>query len=185
MVIAYVLAGGQSRRMGRDKLSLIIDGMSLLDRTVTTCSTSFEQVMLVAPKPGKLSGLGYPVVLDSPIASGPMAGVIAALEDCSDDCCFLTAADLFDLSSAGIDLIVSRYQGQDFLGFEESRGIQPLCGIYGKSALAVLRSCAKKGEFKMRSALKQLNVSRLALPPGLWRNINCPEDLKAVDGNNG
>ena len=183
--IAYVLAGGQSRRMGTDKLSLMIDGKSLLERTITKCAASFERVKLVAPRMGKLAGLGYPVVLDSPTAAGPMAGVIAALEDCPADNCFVTAADLFDLSPDIIELLVSQYSGQTFFGVEEQRGLQPLCGIYHKSALAVLSARADRGQFGMVDALQEMDTGSVTLPPGQWRNLNCPEDLATLEGYHG
>jgi molybdopterin-guanine dinucleotide biosynthesis protein A len=183
--IAYVLAGGQSRRLGTDKLSLIIDGMSLLERTTAKCAASFDQVRLVAPKVGSLSELGYPVVQDSSRASGPMAGVIAALEDCSTDTCFVTAADLLDLRTEVIMLLVSRYRGQQYFGLREQRSVQPLCGIYQNSALAVLCARAGQGQFGMAAALKEMDTDTVALPPGRWRNINWPEDLSALEGCSG
>jgi molybdopterin-guanine dinucleotide biosynthesis protein A len=183
--IAYVLAGGRSRRMGTNKLSLVIDGVSLLERTTTKCAASFEQVKLVAPEVGDLAELGYPVILDSPSALGPMAGVIAALEDCQAESCFVTAADLFDLRTEVVELLVSQYSGRQYFGLKERRGTQPLCGIYHKSALAVFCARAAKGQFGMTDALNEMDTDAVALPPGLWRNINCPEDLAAVEGYDG
>jgi molybdopterin-guanine dinucleotide biosynthesis protein A len=183
--IAYVLAGGKSRRMGSNKLSLIIDGMSMLERTIATCAASFDRIKLVAPVVGALAGLDYTVVQDSPGAAGPMAGVIAALEDCPMDSCFVTAADLIDLRTEVIELLVSQYQGQQFFGLKEQRGIQPLCGIYHVSAVDVFRVRARRGQFGMIDALQELNTGSIALPLSQWRNINCPEDLTSVEGFGG
>jgi molybdopterin-guanine dinucleotide biosynthesis protein A len=182
---AYVLAGGQSRRMGTDKLSLAFDGVSLLERTVSRCAASFDQVKLVAPQVGTLADWGRTVVLDSPEASGPMAGVIAALEDCCAEACFVTAADLFDLRTDVIELLISRYQGEQYLGIGEPEGIQPLCGIYNKSALPVFRARASEGRFGMKDALEYMAADSVALPPGRWRNLNCPDDLATLEGYNG
>jgi len=154
-------------------------------RKTAKCAASFDQVKLVAPKVGKLSELGYPVVLDSPRAAGPMAGVIAAIEDCRSENCFVTAADLFDLRAEVVALLVSQYRGQQYFGLKEPLGIQPLCGIYHKSALTVLRARADQGQFGMADALKQMDTDSIALPPGQWRNINYPEDLVAVEGYHG
>jgi molybdopterin-guanine dinucleotide biosynthesis protein A len=180
--IAYVLAGGHSRRMGVDKLSLIVNGVSLLEHVTTKCAATIGQVKLVAPKIGRLSELGYPIVPDSPRAEGPMAGVIAALEDCQWENCFVTAADLFDLRAEVIALLVSQYRGQQYFGLEEPKGIQPLCGIYHKSALTILCARAGQGQFGMTDALKRMDTDSITLPPGKWRNINCPEDLVALEG---
>jgi molybdopterin-guanine dinucleotide biosynthesis protein A len=113
-----------------------------------------------------------------------MAGVIAALEDCETDSCFLTAADLFDLSAEVIASLVAQYRGQQYLGVIESNGLQPLCGIYHTSSLGAFYRCAQNGEYRMAEALNELNFGGVALPSGQWRNINSPEDL-AVEGLNG
>ncbi|MBU8933506.1 MAG: molybdenum cofactor guanylyltransferase [candidate division Zixibacteria bacterium] len=178
--IAYVLAGGRSSRIGTDKLSLIIDGVTLLEHTTTKCAAVLDQVKLVAPKVGKLSELSFPVVLDSPSAAGPMAGVIAAVEDCRAESCFVTAADLFDLRAEVIALLVSQYRGQQYFGLMEPLGIQPLCGIYHKSALTVLYARANQGRFGMTDAVRQMDTDSIVLPQDQWRNINTPEDLASV-----
>ncbi len=183
-IIAYILAGGGSRRMGVDKLFLHIEGLSLLERTIAVCEASFSQVRLVSGKPGKLASLGYPVVVDNPLARGPMGGVIAALRDCPDDCCFITAADLLDLRPEIISSLTDQYDGQQYLGMLESGGLQPLCGIYHKSALDVICRFAEAGEFSMKKAVTALRHGTVALPAGRWRNINSPEDL-AMGGLNG
>jgi molybdopterin-guanine dinucleotide biosynthesis protein A len=182
--IAYVLAGGSSQRMRADKLLLRIDGQSLLERTIATCESCFRQVKLVAGQSDRFSSLDYTVVPDSPRARGPMAGVIAALEDCETGSCFLTAADLFDLSAEVIESLVARYSGQQYLGVMETRGLQPLCGIYHKSSLGAFYRCAQDGEYRIAEALSSLDSDGVALPSGDWRNINSPEDL-AVGGLNG
>jgi len=163
--------------MGVDKLFLQINGRSLLEHTIAVCETSFHPVKLVSGKADKFSLLEYPIVIDSPKACGPMAGVIAALEDCEADYCFVTAADLFDLRAEVITLLIDQYKGQQYLGMLEPDGIQPLCGIYHKSALEAFYQFAQKGEFSMKKAVAALNHEAVALPAGTWRNINSPEDL--------
>jgi len=183
-ITAYILAGGRSRRMGVDKLFLRIEGRSLLERTIEACKASFDTVKLVSRPSDKLSSLGLPMVTDSPRAGGPMAGVIAALEDCEDDRCFITAADLFDLGSPIIESIISRYADEQYLGLREAGGIQPLCGIYHTSSLEVFYRMADGGEYSMTKAVRELAHSAIALPEGRWRNINRPGDL-AIGGLDG
>lgn len=176
-ITAYILAGGGSRRMGRDKLFLQMDGQSLLERTIAACKNACNQVKLVSADAAKFSDLEYPVVTDSPEARGPMGGVIAALEDCRDDYCFVTAADLFDLGHEIINSLIKNYSGQQYLGIREPGGVQPLCGIYNRSALEILYRFAQEGEFSMKKAVEAMRYKTVALPAGEWRNINSPEDL--------
>ena len=180
---AYILAGGKSHRMGSDKLFLKLGSQSMLEHAIAACDECFKQVKLVAGKRSRFLALNHNVVLDSPRAQGPMAGVIAALEDCETDICFVTAADLPDLTAEIIRSLVSHYRDQQYLGLIEKNGLQPLCGIYHKSSLDVFYHCAQNDKFCMAEALKSLDHSGIALPAGRWRNINCPEDLVVGDPN--
>ena len=107
-----------------------------------------------------------------------MSGVIAALEDCPQESCFITAADLIDLDENILRMLLGEYRGEQYLGIAEMDEIQPLCGIYNKSSLQVLLSRAREGNFSMKEAVGRLKY-RL-LPPGStkWRNLNLPQDLR-------
>jgi molybdopterin-guanine dinucleotide biosynthesis protein A len=180
---AYILAGGKSRRLGVNKLHVRVGGQSLLEHTIDTCNTSFEQVKLVAGSRKELSRFGCSVVVDSPLARGPMAGVIAALEDCRSDRCFITAADLPDLTNRLIKSILSQYQDQQYLGVIEPSGLQPLCGIYDLSSLDVLKRAARGGEYSLNRTMQFLNHSGICPPGDRWRNINYPRDLAAGESH--
>jgi molybdopterin-guanine dinucleotide biosynthesis protein A len=134
-------------------------------------------VKLVAGNPAGLSSLEMEVVRDSPTAKGPMAGIIAALEDSDNDICFVTAADLPDLDEKIIASLTSRYEGKQYLGLREPEGVQPLCGIYHRSSLEIFYQFAREGNFSVTAAVKSLDYDAIALPSIRWRNINYPEDL--------
>lgn len=174
---AYILAGGKSSRMGQDKLFLEVDGKHLLRHTLSTCCELFERVSIVAKEKNKFSAFDCNVVLDWEGADGPMAGIVAALQDCPEDYCFITAADLLDLSTTTISMLVRQYQGEQYFGLKESERIQPLCGIYARSSLASLIDAAKRGRYGLHEALEQLDTKFISVNSDSWRNINRPEDI--------
>lgn len=71
-----VLAGGASRRMGRDKAVLVVDGERLVDRMVGRMATVGDRVM-VASGPRPLGRADE--VADAPGCTGPLAGILGAL----------------------------------------------------------------------------------------------------------
>jgi molybdopterin-guanine dinucleotide biosynthesis protein A len=174
---AYILAGGKSSRMGRDKLFLEVDGKYLLRHALLTCCELFERVSIVAKEKNKFSAFDCKVVLDWEGAEGPMAGIVAALQDCPEDNCFITAADLLDLSTTTISMLVRRYQGEQYFGLKELEGIQPLCGIYARSSLDTLIKAAKHGRYGLHEALEQLDTRLISVNSDSWRNINRPGDI--------
>ena len=182
---AYVLAGGQSRRLGRDKLFLEIGGTKLLTRTIATCQAVFDTVKIVAKCEQRFLDFGCEVLLDQPGPDGPLAGVLAALEDSPTSCCFITAADLYDLNVQAIVSLLANYRGEQYLGFQEPGGIQPLCGLYTKSALQHLKESAKNGDLKMSHAISRLGCRFLPLAQRPWRNLNCTADLQSIEGYHG
>lgn len=71
-----VLAGGASRRMGRDKATLQVDGQRLVDRMVERMATVADKVLVASG--GRSLGRDDEVP-DADGCSGPLGGVLAAL----------------------------------------------------------------------------------------------------------
>ena len=182
---AYILAGGRSRRMGRDKLFMDCGGEPLVTRTLGICREAFASVTLLVRSLDKFKSLDCEVLLDNPQAQGPLAGVIAALEDCAQEYCFITAADLYDLDTQVIDRLCVSYCGEQYLGLRESDLPQPLCGIYHRLALPHLKRRAAVGQFRMIEAITGLEHRLLPIGSEKWRNINCPSDLVGIGVRHG
>lgn len=172
---AYVLAGGLSLRMGKDKRLLKLGSETLLERTVRICRECFAITKIAAKAGDNFSGLE--TVTDYPGCQGPLAGIIAALRDCDEAACFITAVDFPDLCSGLIKKLTTRYSNQHYLGVEEQGGLQPLCGIYSKSALPHLVDAAGSGNHKVRDILKELDCQSISHGQDRWRNLNKPDDL--------
>jgi len=179
-VRAYVLAGGQSRRIGLDKLLFEFNDTSLLKNTLQICSYIFSDIKIVAKDSYKFRSFSMPVLLDSTLADGPMAGIISALEDCKNDFCFVTAADFYDLNESIIHKVLKSYLNEQFLGLKINNRLQPLCGIYHRSCLPELKNIALTKNYKMVDALRQLQSRYIELSLNKWRNINNLEDLEAI-----
>lgn len=178
---AYILAGGKSKRLGRDKLYVSFGSETLLERTTRILRTCFKDVALVAPGRDKFLSRPERVVADYPGACGPLAGVIAALMDTQDDCCFITAVDLPDLSESLLRQMTQAYAGEQYLGVREYGGIQPLCGVFHRSSLSVLIDCAHKRDYRMRDVIGALECRTIPLKEEIWRNINRPSDLRMIE----
>jgi molybdopterin-guanine dinucleotide biosynthesis protein A len=183
-VSAYVLAGGQSRRIGSDKLFFGFNNTTLLKNTLQICSILFSNVKIVAKDSNKFESLSTPVLIDSTLADGPMAGIITALEDCLNDYCFITAADFYDLNEDIIHKVLQSYKNEQYLGLKINNRLQPLCGIYNRSCLPVLFNIAQTKNYKMLDAIKHLQSRYIELTLDNWRNINDPEDLETIRREN-
>lgn len=81
-----VLGGGRSQRMGTDKLALILDGRTLLDRVVDALLSWADEVVVAGPqrpgdgsRDGALDDRRVRFRQEDPPFGGPVAGLAAAL----------------------------------------------------------------------------------------------------------
>jgi molybdopterin-guanine dinucleotide biosynthesis protein A len=77
-VAAVILAGGQGRRMGREKCRIELGEKTLLEWMVEAAQRVFERVIISGP-PG-LSRPGVPAFPDARPGAGPLAGIMAGLQ---------------------------------------------------------------------------------------------------------
>lgn len=102
---AIILAGGNSRRMGtKDKLQCEISGSSLLDRAIAVTISAVSGRVIVARGQGATARVDGRIhwVADAPTIRGPVAGVLAALDQLQAPLVLVIAADMPLLSAAGL-----------------------------------------------------------------------------------
>lgn len=75
-IAAVVLAGGESRRFGTDKLAAVVDGIPLLDRAVEGLPA---EVTLIICGPERPMRRPATFVREDPIGGGPAAALVAGL----------------------------------------------------------------------------------------------------------
>src|SRR5688572_22285303 len=99
-VSGFVLAGGQSRRMGRDKALLPWHGHTLLDHMIRLVRKVADPVQVVgrAPLPDRLPGLG------------PLSGISTGLEASSTDANLFVAVDLPFLTEDFLNFLRTRLE---------------------------------------------------------------------------
>src|SRR5436190_7933001 len=132
----FVLVGGRSSRMGRDKASLRIGGKTLVERAATTLSQVSTRVAVVGDVVA--TTVSWKVVPDVPsgtIARGSIVGLYSALYHSKADWSAILACDLPFASSELFLYLISQIPTTDdnvgALLLEQPDGrLQPLCGLY-------------------------------------------------------
>ncbi len=76
MVVAVVLAGGQSRRFAPDKLAELVDGRPLLDLTLSGLPAEFSVVLVGPPRQ---TSRPVTFVREQPPGGGPAAALVTGL----------------------------------------------------------------------------------------------------------
>lgn len=181
-----VLAGGQSRRMGRDKALLPFGEDTLLGRVVRRVGGVCSRVIVVAREADAYPG--FEVALDRFPGCGPLAGLHAGLLEARTDLCVCVACDLPFLEPALLRLLLDRAEGYDAALPLLGGRVEPLCSVYRRSVTAVAESLLRAGGGSMRDLLRRLRVRavgeeelRMADPELLsFLNVNTPEDYRAA-----
>jgi molybdopterin-guanine dinucleotide biosynthesis protein A len=173
----FILAGGKSARMGRDKALLDWHGRTLLDHMTELISNVTDEVHVIgrARFPDRLPGLG------------PLSGIATALETSATDANLVVAVDLPKLTRAFLKYLTS----------EAERANAPLaaCKIGSEFPLCLVVQRRLLPEIQHRLASQDLSVhalientpSRLiyesellsaGFNASLFRNINTEQDYR-------
>ncbi|MBL8173850.1 MAG: molybdenum cofactor guanylyltransferase [Bryobacterales bacterium] len=174
----YVLVGGRSSRMGRDKALLPFRGRTLAECVARNVATAAGSVRLVGD-PSKYGFLGFPVIEDRVPGCGPLSGIEAALADSTAEQTLIVACDMPSLNPRFLDWILSEAEKStaDVTWVEN----EPLCAVYRKSARAAAAAALAAGRYKVSLAFASLNVKCLtATDNSPLANANTPEDWASL-----
>src|SRR5205807_1738795 len=89
----FVLAGGRSSRMGRDKALLPYKSGTLMEHVAEQVLRAAGNVALIG-NPSSYEHLGYPVYADRMPNNGPLGGIYTALSVSKADWNLIVACDL-------------------------------------------------------------------------------------------
>jgi molybdopterin-guanine dinucleotide biosynthesis protein A len=175
-----VLAGGDSRRMGRTKAWLEVGETTLVRWVAERLAPAFKEVVVSFAEPEQLQEhMPYRVVFDRKAAAGPLAGLEAGLSAARTDVVFAIACDMPYVTpglaamaiaaSSGCDAAIPRIDGRP----------EPACAAYRKSALAAITAALDAGRYRAADVAERLEVAWLEdLDPDLLRSLNTPGDYE-------
>ncbi|MFN2532885.1 MAG: molybdenum cofactor guanylyltransferase [Pyrinomonadaceae bacterium] len=125
---SFILAGGASRRMGRDKAHLVLDGHTLLHRISNTLFAVTESVTVVGRQANE-SRLAS--VSDVYPNWGALGGLHAALNACKTEWAIVVACDLpFITTDLILCLMSLMNEYSAVIPLQQDGRPQPLCGLY-------------------------------------------------------
>ena len=182
-----ILAGGQSRRMGRDKLRLTLEGETLLARAVRRYSEAFPRVLVSVAGPEKFPELGDRRVFDRYPGAGPLAGLHAGLLE-AGEAVFLTGADMpFSSPEKALQLISLCGEKEACVLTDADGRWEPLFGFYRQSLLDRAEGLLEDGQRRMAALLSRAELREVSLrelgegeDSRLLLNVNNPEDYEKL-----
>jgi molybdopterin-guanine dinucleotide biosynthesis protein A len=183
----FILAGGESSRMGRDKALLDLGGVPLVLRTARLVE-SVAGPPTVIGNADAFRPLGLRAIEDDWPGAGPLGGIATALRASSATWSLVVACDLPYLTKPWLDFLVARAlasEGAAVLPMN-TRGAEPLCAMYHKRCEPAIREALESGTRKVTDGLQSLLVEMIG--PLEWKgfdsdgllfkNMNSPADYE-------
>jgi molybdopterin-guanine dinucleotide biosynthesis protein A len=182
---AVLLAGGESRRMGRDKATLLFRGRPLWQIQLDLLRKLQPEKIFVSARTDPVwRPADVPFVPDEPPSRGPLSGLSATLPQIHTDHLLVLAIDMPFMTPEYLRVL--RDQASACQGVVPMIGdrAEPLAAIYVKDAHVHLGAALSEKEFSLQSLVRRLSrtgevrlVSVSEEEERLFRNLNEPGDF--------
>lgn len=138
-----LLAGGESKRMGKDKALLNYKGEALLTIQIIRWMNVFDHFVLSVAKGNKDKynlNDNITVIEDDYLSCGPLGALCTIMEKTFSDIYFMCALDLPFSSENLAKWMKTHFQGKDILIIQRANGIyEPLFAFYARSCLPIIK----------------------------------------------
>jgi molybdenum cofactor guanylyltransferase len=175
LISGFVLAGGESSRMGRDKALLNWRGRTLVE----------HMVELLSSVPCDVRVVGRPPLPDIIGDCGPLGGIATALQISQTDANLVLAVDLPLLTEDFLRYFASRLDSchSAVLGCSLQTGV-PICLGIRRSILPLVTHRLRRGQRSVSALISAVDSKLLSarelesagFAPSMFRNVNTPED---------
>jgi len=181
----FILAGGASSRMGRDKALLPIGGATLIERVMRRLRPCVERVVVIG-SPKNIAALrALPideVLLDLAPGYGPLMGVFTGLMHTPSAANVFVSCDMPYIEGEVIDRLsgACRDEVPMVAGVHPEQGMQPLPLVCHVKACGIVGALLNRGQWSLRGLLSHPSAGLVPIrEPELWRafaNVNTLAD---------
>jgi len=184
-VTGFVLAGGLSSRMGEDKSLMLFKGKPLIMYAVESLSSHCEKV-IISSNLLVYGFTGCDVWPDELPVKAPINGLYSCLKRTKTDWNIFLTCDMPFTGSLLFGYLLEQAQGEDAVIPVHGQGlVEPLCGLYNRSALEMLEQRMKEEQYSILKLLQSIRCRYVNIGTGLefykkqmFSNLNSPEDME-------
>ena len=194
-----ILCGGQSRRMGRDKGSMIIQDKPMIKHILSTLNHQINEVIIVLNdktridyyssfiNPGEYT---YPItfVEDKIKNKGPMPGIMTGLSEISSDYALILPCDSPYVSSKYINTIFGEIDEnyQAVVPYHDEKNklktSEPLHSIYNKNIIPEIEKLVNNDILHIKGLIEKIDtkfvlIDNKKIEKKEFRNLNRPSDI--------
>ncbi len=186
-----ILAGGQSRRMGRDKAFLPVGGRPVVERVVERVAPLSDDLLLIATTHAPYAHLPARLVGDVYPGKGSLGGIYTALQAARHDYCLVVACDMPFLNVELLRYLISLVDlspNYDVVIPRVEEFPETLHAVYGKRCLDPIQRRLLAGQLKIIGFFDEVrvhyverdDVGRFDPEFRSFMNMNTPADWERI-----
>ena len=187
-----VLAGGKSKRLGRNKINEVIGDTTLLNRVITVLSAFKGTIIIVTAEDSTIPDtFTYPkikMVHDLYPGKGMIGGIITGLSVSKNYYNLVVACDMPFLNPDLLQYMISITEDNDLVAYKNKNELEPLHAIYSKNCLPILKEIMQNN-LRIFEMLDRIKVRYLSLteinrydPKNIsFFNVNTEADLRIAN----
>jgi molybdopterin-guanine dinucleotide biosynthesis protein A len=182
-----VLAGGKSRRMGRDKAFVELAGTPMIQWVITAVAQCSRTAFIISNEPEKFTSFGLPVYPDVIPGMGPLSGLHTAFAVTGADRVMIAPCDSPLVSPDAIKLILDYPDGgaEAAIPFVDGRE-QGMLAVYARSGIEryaerIASASIMFDEFRLgldRIFITEDELRKVEPDLRSFLNVNTPADIE-------
>jgi molybdopterin-guanine dinucleotide biosynthesis protein A len=185
MLTVAIQAGGQSRRMGRDKGLVLLNGRPLVRHLLDRVADLGDEVLITTNDSEGYAFLGVKLTSDETPGAGALSGLRTALKAAHGDKVLVLACDMPFVSRPLLTYMIGLAPQADVIVPRPAGEYEPMHAIYDKGCLSAIEASLEAGDMRMISFFPAVNVlpveddvlQRLDPDHRSFFNVNTPADL--------
>lgn len=182
-ITGIILAGGKSSRMGADKGLLVYKNQFLIDYPIALL-TNYCSEIIISSNSSNYDYLNVRVIPDVMEPIGPIGGLFTCLNASNTNWNLFLACDMPFVNSQIIDLLIINKDKYDAVLPSINGWPLPVCGLYNKNIISVMKSEINMGRYSLQNLLKKSKTLILEIEDNELRNklqnINTKEDYSLL-----
>ncbi len=194
-----ILCGGQSRRMGRDKGSMIIQDKPMIKHILSTLNHQIDEAVIVLNDQTRISrysefinpqDYSYTItfVEDKIKNKGPLPGIMTGLEQIKSDYALILPCDSPYITDKYINTIFSEIEEdyQAIVPYHDNENkiktSEPLHSIYNKNIIPLIENLIDEDVLHIKGLIEKIDtkfvlIDNKKIEKKEFRNLNRPSDI--------
>ena len=200
MKSCIIICGGQSRRMGQDKGSMIIHDNPMIKHILTTLNNEIDEAIIVLNNQKRIDNYSkfisphdytyeIKITKDKIKNKGPLSGIQSGLENIKSQYAIVFPCDSPYITKNTINLLFSQIKNniQAIVPYHDTNNklktSEPLHSIYNKNTLPIITELIEKDILDVKSLISKIETKYVLIDNKKilkkeFKNLNQPDDLE-------